>query len=225
MPDPIKKVRAGDPFAGNISYRTWNELLEIIQWYRAQKQSRDGGPPDMVFDPTIGLVQNTTSNPTPRFSVLSVSNPIIDPGSNQNGFAQSIALTGAAPTYLSGSSGPPANPGQFVITLEVINPSSIGRCVLMGACPCYLDVGTTTDQYAEVTGESSLCLATAPFGSAQILWKDSSPASPQPSGAPHTLYWGIVRLGNLLPQPTDRYQVFTPIDDTLVPIWTTARFE
>lgn len=31
--------------------------------------------------------------------------------------------------------------------------------------------------------------------------------------------------GGGIPAPTEKYQVFTPIDDTLTPIWTTARFK
>jgi hypothetical protein len=31
--------------------------------------------------------------------------------------------------------------------------------------------------------------------------------------------------GMSLPKPTARYQVFTPIDDTLTPIWTSLRFQ
>lgn len=39
----------------------------------------------------------------------------------------------------------------------------------------------------------------------------------------HKPGWLIVSGGGI-PAPTAKYQVFTPIDDTLKPIWTTARF-
>jgi hypothetical protein len=35
---------------------------------------------------------------------------------------------------------------------------------------------------------------------------------------------GIVLFGAGIPKPTQRYQVFTPIDDTLLPSWTDLRF-
>lgn len=37
-------------------------------------------------------------------------------------------------------------------------------------------------------------------------------------------YVEIAGTGAGIPPPTKKYQVFTPIDDTLVPIWTSARF-
>jgi hypothetical protein len=38
------------------------------------------------------------------------------------------------------------------------------------------------------------------------------------------VFWVEVGGGEPLPKPTQRYQVYTPIDDTLIPIWTDIRF-
>jgi hypothetical protein len=38
------------------------------------------------------------------------------------------------------------------------------------------------------------------------------------------VFWIEIAGGASIPKPTERYQVYTPIDDTLVPIWTDLRF-
>jgi len=43
-------------------------------------------------------------------------------------------------------------------------------------------------------------------------------------GPPLTRGNGTPSDDSALPAPTQRYQVYTPVDDTLVPIWTYPRF-
>jgi len=43
-------------------------------------------------------------------------------------------------------------------------------------------------------------------------------------GPPLTRGNGMPSDDSALPAPTQRYQVYTPVDDTLVPIWTYPRF-
>jgi hypothetical protein len=39
--------------------------------------------------------------------------------------------------------------------------------------------------------------------------------------------WAVIKIdssGSSLPAPTAKYQVYTPVDDSLVPVWTVMRF-
>jgi hypothetical protein len=74
-------------------------------------------------------------------------------------------------------------------------------------------------QYPDITGAAGP--STYAVGDKFIWIKYPSPL--QPGTDPATLGF-VIQSSSPIPAPTQKYQVYTPIDDTLVPIWTTARF-
>jgi hypothetical protein len=201
MPDPLKKARTGDPL--QISARAWNELLEMLQWFRRQK-NQAGGPPASVFDATIGFVKNATGTFMPRFSVLQAGAPIILPTDNENGFAQRVALTGTIPNppaptgHFAPAGGAGANrtaipsPVNFVVTLDACDDGVVSRCVVSGACPVKLFVTKATDNYADAETSTTDALVTGPTGY-RIVWMDSGNIDSDGK------CWGVVRIGEAAP--------------------------
>ena len=170
---PVKK---GDPL--EISHTTWNAMLAAARRGEAN-QNNLSKPPPVEHDRDTIWVQNDSGGDLSKYSVLGVSGIIFTPG--EEGFDDSIALTGIAP--LAGT-----HEGKFVVLIDAIPSSEIGRAVLIGATVCHVEVSDTDHEYAEIQNAATGSLASSETGSAQIIWVEAGTGTK----------WAIVRLGNEL---------------------------
>lgn len=185
--DPYLKVKRGDKLNGNVSSILWNDMVDVVRWW---KEQRPGGTPPigLVFDATIVDVMNGTGADVPQNGVMAIGNPpIITPEQSLNTFRSRDRLS---------STGSPAasDVGRFSVTIEPIADSSIGRCVVSGVVPCMVTKANGA-KFCDVSDGQNAYLQ-AGSGSAQILWQDETAADPQPSGASATVYWSLIRIGN-----------------------------
>lgn len=170
---PVKK---GDPL--EIRHETWNAMLAAARRGQAN-QNNLATPPPVENDRDTVWVQNDSGGDLSRYAVLGVSGIIFTPG--DEGFDDSIALTGVSP--VAGT-----HEGKFVVLIDAIPSSEIGRAVLIGATVCQVAVTDTDHEYAEIANGVTATLASASTGSAQIIWAEAGTGTK----------WAIVRLGNEL---------------------------
>ena len=142
--NPYRKVRSGEPIA--IHAKVWNDLLPVA---RAQASGKLDFLTESAPTPRQMLVRNDSGSGVPRFGVLGIGGPLLNPANNAPGFLQQPAITGEAITA--------NNAHKFVMTLEPIANGAIGACVLDGLVTGKVDVTDAEHEHARVMiGGSSL---------------------------------------------------------------------
>ena len=127
----------------------------------------DGAPENATaWASNIILVKNTTSQPVPRFGVLSLGNPDVTPTNEKHAqFAADMVLVGGVP------SGGSQNVG---IAVEPIPAGKIGRMAIGGRFACKVKVLSDTHGYARGRANDVTQLISAECGPIRLLWKQGT---------------------------------------------------
>lgn len=114
-------------------------------------------------------------------------------------------------------SGPGLSPKQPVWRMKVTAISVGGNTQLYTCVTCnYAGTVVGTRSYTVFSNQPHV------VGDVIFVFQPGG-GTGQTSGGRDVTLSELVASGSL-PAPTQRYQVYTPIDDSLVPIWTDARF-
>src|SRR5262245_6470825 len=124
MADPFRKVRTGEPL--RIPAAAYNAFID------AAHLARSVGP-DALRDPSLPTVhehlvygRNDSVEDRPRFGILGIASPIIEPGEegNPDEFKRRTALIGMSITVTD------EYIGRFVVAREPIVAGRIGLAVI-----------------------------------------------------------------------------------------------
>jgi len=175
--DDFRKVRTGEPL--RIPARAYNAFLDAAIANRAREREVGRQPARESLDRGVALVRNESGGAVDRFGVLGVSGPLIDPEDNERAFAERVALRGVAPSAAS-------HRGRFVLTLEPIAESAIGRALAVGVCPAMVVAPAgASPRYADIDDGETGHLLGGESGTACVLWREEGDGP----------RWALVRLG------------------------------
>lgn len=136
---------------------TWNLLADAVN---------GGGftpPPNETPNQSATVyIKNTTGDVVPRFGVLGIDGPLIDPGDNEKEYKRRVVLKGVEPASADHES-------LFVVTAEPIRAGLVGRAYVTGVCLANVDIQTSGDTHATVTDTDNSKL-TSGSGPAEIIW-------------------------------------------------------
>jgi hypothetical protein len=188
--NPQQRFLPGQPPPG--SARAFNGFAAAARGHsRARVLNSIGGgggePVDNQRD--IVLVLNSSGANVDRFGVLGVDVPIILPTENLNEFENRVALSCVTPTA--------DHSGRFVVMLEPIANTRIGKAFISGVCVAQTDFPVGDEKFADVFPGNSAKLRGASQG-AQVLWKQGGTGS--------GLQWTVIRLGAAASVPTGEYR-------------------
>ncbi len=163
---PFSKVTAGAPL--QIPARAYNAFVDAA--HLARRVDADAAPGSVRRGPNehLVLVRNDSGADLPRFGVLGISGPVVEPGpdGNESEFKRRAAIIGAAITagddYL----------GRFVVATEPIANGKIGWAVIRGVTPVVLNVIDEEHGHADTFADEQT-LRTGFTGAARILWKEA----------------------------------------------------
>lgn len=182
MSRPDGRIEAGQRLSEAISARAWNRAQQ------AADMVLGGMVPPGIADP-VGvrtesfvpvLVRNATTTTAPRWGSLSIAGVAITPSGATGAATQTFEATPIL------SCGLPTAGSAFVVPLEPIAPSGIGRAALAGAVQVQLEITDASHGYATAKDGSVTGLKSASSGEAEVLWKESGTGPGK---------WGIVRFG------------------------------
>jgi hypothetical protein len=165
MTGDLRKVRTGDPL--RIPARAYNAFVDAAHVARRIDSDTSAGPALRGPNEHMVLVRNESGVDLPRFGILGIDRPIIEPGEegNPDEFKRRAAVIGAAITtsdeYL----------GRFVVAREPIAAGKIGWSVIRGVTPAVLNVIDEEHSHAD-TFPDEQSLRTGFTGAARILWKE-----------------------------------------------------
>jgi len=174
--DPRQHVLPGDPLRPAAE-----QVNALNRLSRAPASVRSG--PESAFEKgrNIILVRNDSGQAVDRWGVLQIGGIVIDPSSSAaaaSTFQDQPCVIGVMPT----GAGEP-----FVVAIEPIASSGIGRAAIAGVVQCKLNVTNESDRTAHSTSGSTAELTTGVGGAAEILWKQPGTGSGK---------WAVVRLGD-----------------------------
>lgn len=128
--DELKKVSPGERIA--IPARTFNTFIDAAKDFRDRQAMRGAMPTAGTRQAGVIQVQNVSSYSLDRFSVVELTEPLIDPDTNSLEFQERVRMQGDVPgnseTICIG------------ILLEPLDPGAIGWAVVSGVAPCWLEV-------------------------------------------------------------------------------------
>ena len=165
MTGDLRKVRTGDPL--RIPARAYNAFVDAAHVARRIDSDTGAGPALRGPNEHLVLVRNESGVDLPRFGILGIDRPIIEPGEdgNPDEFKRRAAVIGASITttdeYL----------GRFVVAREPIAAGRIGWSVIRGVTPAVLNVIDEEHSHAD-TFPDEQSLRTGFTGAARILWKE-----------------------------------------------------
>jgi hypothetical protein len=173
-----KRVNPGDPL--RISAATWNGVLAMMGGRTAPGVS--GSNSGSGLGPGEVWICNTSGADRSWSDVLGISGPAFDPG-DEDQLAEfcygDLSVIGATPSE-------PGNLGRFAVLLEPIAEGKIGRGLVSGIVPAWLDVADAANaDFADIRDGDAASLSTGPTGSAYVLWRAGGTGE----------QWGIVLLG------------------------------
>lgn len=174
----MQKVKPGDPL--RIPAETWNTFIDVADtWGRQRHQVRrtpqyDGPQTGIV------LVRNVSGAARPRFGVLGIDGPLLDPEDNLAGFQERATVRGVVPTA--------NHAGRFVVLLEPLADGAIGRACVDGICVARVEVASANDRLADCAAGQTEQLVANPTGTARLLWVADAPTYPATG-------WAVVQLG------------------------------
>ncbi|AQT67955.1 hypothetical protein STSP2_01107 [Anaerohalosphaera lusitana] len=169
----MRKVKSGEPL--NIPAQTYNTFIDAAQDYKSRQLNTEGTA-RLTPENQFILVKNETNQTCPRFSVVGINGPVIEPGADIDGFVNSIALKGELPSEQS--------KGRFAILLEPAAPGQIIRAAISGICCVRIEVYDESHSFAQPIAGDASRLQSSENGSATILWKEAGTG----------LKWSLVRL-------------------------------
>lgn len=167
-----RRATAGQPFIPSAS--TWNQLVAGLESGRG-----NGAAPARGFRQTVTcLVRNLTGAVIPRFGVVGLGDPLLDPDDNEAEFLRQIIFGAELATG-----------GDYELkwglALAPIAANAIGEIVIQGLSYCLLDADDTVETAGPASDGDVEALVAADCGLARVLWRQS--------GTGPT--WAIVCLG------------------------------
>ena len=165
MTDHLRKVRIGDPL--RIPARAYNAFVDAAHLTRRIDADTGAGPTMPGTQEHLVLVRNESGADLPRFGILGIDRPIIEPGveGNTDEFQRRAALIGAGITTTD------EYVGRFVVTREPIAAGKIGWAVIRGVTPATVNVIDEEHSHADTFPDEQV-LRSGFTGAARILWKE-----------------------------------------------------
>ena len=161
----LRKVRTGDPL--RIPAAAYNAFVDAAHLARRIDADAGAGPVIPGAQEHLVLVRNDSGDDLPRFGIVGIAGPIIEPGAegNTDEFKRRAALIGAAIStgdeYI----------GRFVVAREPIPSGRIGWAVIRGVTPATVNVVSGEHTHADTYPEEQH-LRSGFTGAARILWKE-----------------------------------------------------
>ena len=167
----VNRFKSGQSLDGALTAAFLNDLSTMLeQWKRSQTGSIVGATPSTgERSQTVIRVKNTTGDTVPRFAVLGLGDPVIDPSGGDAqllSFKNTTALQGDTPDI-------DVHWGKFCITLAPIPDGMIGEAVASGVIVCKIYVNQSGHQWADIKDGDSTQLNSDDCGTCKILWKES----------------------------------------------------
>ena len=173
--DQLLNVHQGDKL--RIPAATWNTLLDVARAERDRDHDMEKMMAAALPAFNILKVKNDSGNNVPRFGILGLETPIIEPSDNLDSFKQRPQMLGTTPTT--------THTGKFCILYEPLAIGAIGWAFVSGAAICQINVTVEAHKNADVKNSDRTQLQSATTGLASILWKESGTGTK----------WALVRLG------------------------------
>ena len=171
----VNRFKSGQSLDGALTAAFLNDLSTMLeQWKRSQTGSIVGATPSTgERSQTVIRVKNTTGDTVPRFAVLGLGDPVIDPSGGDAqllSFKNTTALQGDTPDI-------DVHWGKFCITLAPIPDGMIGEAVASGVVTCKINVYHESHQWADIKDGDTTQLDSDDCGTCKILWKESGTGS------------------------------------------------
>jgi len=162
MTEHLRKVHTGDPL--RIPARAYNAFVDAAELARridadTLRSAAPGGLEHLV------RVRNDSGEDLPRFGVLGIAGPIIDPADNADEFSRVVAIAGEAVTAAD------EYVGRFAVAREPIAAGRIGLAVVRGVTPAIVDVVDQSHTHADTAAGEPL-LRSGFTGAARLLWAE-----------------------------------------------------
>ncbi|MDB5294810.1 MAG: hypothetical protein JWO31_793 [Phycisphaerales bacterium] len=178
--DPFKHVQPGQRL--QFPAALYNGVADLVANNRRQLSMNPGTPGGL--EPGRLYVKNTTDDDLDQFAVLGISDALIDPADNPDGFAARAMVEGVEPAaeHLN---------GLCVVLVEPVAAGEIGVAVAQGVLPVKLEIAAAGDRYADAAVGSTDELVSGPTGVAEILWAEPGTGTGK---------WALVRVGGNRPE-------------------------
>jgi len=165
MSGDLRKVRTGEPL--RIPARAYNAFVDAAHLARRIEADTAAGAALRGPHEHLVLVRNESGADLPRFGILGVDRPIIEPGEdgNPDEFKRRAAVVGAAITPTT------EYVGRFVVAREPLAAGKIGWSVIRGVTPAMVNVIDEEHSHADTYPDEQI-LRSGFTGAARILWKE-----------------------------------------------------
>lgn len=160
MTGHLTRVRSGDPLG--IPAVAYNAFVDAAHVTRRINADVGRPPAASPAHETHVLVRNDSGEDLPRFGVLGIVGPILEPGDD---LKRRTAVVGAAITIGDDYA------GRFVVAREPIAPGRIGWAVVRGVTPAIVHVVDNQHVHADTYSDQQF-LRSGLTGAARILWKE-----------------------------------------------------
>lgn len=158
----FRHVRAGESLA-NLSASDYNAALDAARAHRERERGIGRTDKPEFRQGDIVLVRNDSGVNAPRFGVLALDAPIIDPGDNAPAFKNQVAFSGIKPLRKN-------HLGKFAVLLEPLDNGKTGLGQVSGVTVALVVLAASNHRYADVGDDQVSALQSGNIGSAQILW-------------------------------------------------------
>lgn len=165
MPDvPFEKYSPGEKREGGFPAALYNELLDMVKWYRAQLATPPASSP-IARPPTQTYirVKNSSGSARGRFDVLGLSGPLMTYTTDTFGpVVEYIAATGVTPSA--------SHSGRYCVLQEPLAANAIGMAIVRGLTPVKVERTTgIANDWADIVAGDATKLKVASTGSARII--------------------------------------------------------
>lgn len=159
----LKKVRSGERL--RIAADHWNTLVDVAQRQRDRAVQRVNQPaPYQSLNNGLITVRNDTGVVLPRFAIVGLGEPIIDPADNEAAFDARPVLSAVEPDAALHAT-------RFAICQQPLGLELIGTALVAGVTPLTVAVQSANDGFAQVSTGETAQLQSAADGPVRILWK------------------------------------------------------
>ncbi len=155
------------------------EAVEAHQRAQGLRPGKLGGRPS----PGVVVVRNDTAVDVGARGVLGIGAVLIEPHDDEDGFTARVLLSGSTPD-------PELHTGKFVVLLEPLAPTDLGRTVIHGLVQVQVKMIDEAHGYADVADADTAKLESGGTGSARLLWVQAVGDRTDPEVA-----WCVARLG------------------------------
>ena len=174
--DPFRRVQPGQPL--EISADAWNAVVDAARDFR--RRPAQGGDADVpALAPGECYVENKSGQNLDQFAVLGISDAMLNPNTNAEGFAERSAVTGVKPTA-------DHEDGKFAVVVEPVPDGQVARAVIGGSTVCKINVTSESHKFAKAKADTTSGLVSSSSGPCVILWKQAGTGDGK---------WALVRFG------------------------------